>query len=263
MLNQSTLRHPGVFRCPILILGFTEAYLNTKDLTPSNVFMCPDTFNITSIIDWQHTTITPLLLTAGYPRLFENPDPEPPTGLVPPKYPEDYDKMNPQDKAQVDELIRRQSLFYLYRVFNGGLNKVHLKALQEPLILARQNLVESASRQWTGNLMTLRGNLMRMCQIWPHVPRKDENTECPIQFSEQEVKEHIENEPMWYDLNKLVNHWRDELGGLSEEGWVRAEQYDHAVKRNASLKAEFSGGSADELEKIDRGWPFQDREEFF
>ena len=226
--------------------------------------MCPDTFNVTSIIDWQHTIVTPLLLAAGYPKLFENPDPEPPTGLVPPKYPDGYDTMSPQDKAQVDELIRRQSLFYLYRVFNGGLNKVHLKALQDPLILARQHLVDLAGRQWSGNLMTLRGALMRMRDIWLHVPGRDENFECPIGFSEQEISEQTENEPMWYNLNMLVNHWRDELGGLSEEGWVRTEQYDSAVKRNRSLRAEFAeGGSADELEKINRGWPFQDQEEFF
>lgn len=105
---------------------------------------------------------------------------------------------------------------------------------------------------------------MRMRDIWLHVPGRDENFECPIGFSEQEISEQTENEPMWYNLNMLVNHWRDELGGLSEEGWVRTEQYDSAVKRNRSLRAEFAeGGSADELEKINRGWPFQDQEEFF
>lgn len=68
---------------------------------------------------------------------------------------------------------------------------------------------------------------------------------------------------MWDNLNRLVEHRRDELGGLSEEGWIRTEQYDYATKRNQSLKAEFfKGGSADELEKIKRGWPFQDHEFF-
>lgn len=112
--------------------------------------------------------------------------------------------------------------------------------------------------------MTLRGALMRMCDLWPHLPGKDAHLECPIKFSAQEAREQAENEPMWYKLNELVSHWRDELGGLTEEGWIPAEKYDSAVKRNKSLKAEFSeGGSADELEKIKRGWPFQDHEEFF
>ncbi|OJJ43564.1 hypothetical protein ASPZODRAFT_2114104 [Penicilliopsis zonata CBS 506.65] len=245
ILNQPTLRHP--------------------DLTFSNVFVCPDTFNVTCIIDWQHTIVAPLLLAAGYPKLFEKPDPdEPSTELVPPKYPDGYDAMSPEDKAQVDELIRRQTFFYLYRVFNGGLNKVHLKALQDPLILSRQHLVDLAGRQWSGNLMTLRGALIRMRDIWLHVPGKDEKPECPIGFSEQELTEQSENEPMWYNLNKLVDHWRDELGGLSEEGWVQTEQYNYAVEQNKALQVKFSeGGSADDLERIKRGWPFQDHEEFF
>ncbi|KAJ5088888.1 serine/threonine protein kinase [Penicillium angulare] len=243
-LNQPTLRHP--------------------DLTPSNVFVCPDTFSPTCIIDWQHTIITPLLLAAGYPRLFENPDPEPPVGLTPPKYPDNYNEMGPADKAQVDELIRRQSLFYLYRVFNGGLNNAHLKALQDPLILSRQHIVDFAGHQWSGNLMTLRGGLMRIRDIWSHVPGIDDSPTCSISFSEEELAEQSENEPMWYKLNSLVSHWRDELGGISDEGWVSTEKYDHAVKRNHELKAEFSeGASAAELENIQRGWPFQDHEEFF
>jgi hypothetical protein len=36
------------------------------------------------------------------------------------------------------------------------------------------------------------------------------------------------------------------------------------VEKNNELKAHFSeGANADELEKIKRGWPFQDRDEFF
>ncbi|GLI80625.1 hypothetical protein PoHVEF18_008980 [Penicillium ochrochloron] len=172
--------------------------------------------------------------------------------------------MSPEDKAHVDELIQRQSLFYLYRVFNGGLYKVHLKALQDPLILSRQHLVDSAGKQWSGNLMTLRGSLMRMRDIWPYMHGNQENAECPIEFSGQEIKEQSESEEMWYNLNKLVNHWREELGGISEEGWVQNELFDYAIERNHFLRAGFSqGGSSDELERIERGWPFQDREEFF
>jgi hypothetical protein len=130
-----------------------------------------------------------LLLAARYPRLFENPSPEHPTGLVPPKYPDSYDTMSLEDNARVDEFIRRETLFYLYHVFNGGLNKVHLKALQDPLILSRQRLVDFAGRIWSGNLMTLRGVLMRMCDIWSHVRGKDEGFECPIGFSNQGIEE--------------------------------------------------------------------------
>ncbi|GLA61329.1 phosphotransferase enzyme [Aspergillus tubingensis] len=238
--------------------------MGNEDLTPSNVFICPDTFKVKSIIDWQHTIITPLLLTAGYPKLFENPDPKPPSELKPPKHPPGYGTMSSDEQAQVDELIRRQSLFYLYRVFNGGLNKVHLEALHDPLILQRHHLVDSAGRQWSGDIVTLRGALMRMQTLWSYLIGNDHHTKCPIDFSEQEVNDQAESEQTWYNLNILINQWRDELGGLSEEGWLPAQRYEAAVKKNKSLMAKFSdGASPDELEKVKRGWPFQDHDEVY
>ncbi|KAL3460860.1 serine/threonine protein kinase [Aspergillus heterothallicus] len=247
ILNRPTLRHP--------------------DLTLSNIFIDPEPFQVTSIIDWQHTAITPLAQAAGYPRLFENPDPEHSAELVPPKLPPNYETLQPADRAQVDELIRRQSLFYLYRVFNGGLNKLHLEALRDPLLRQRQQLIDPVNRQWSGDLITLRGELMRMRDLWPYLPGRTADTAdtaCPIDFSEEEIREQAEMQPMWHKLNALVEHWRDELGGISEEGWIPAEEFDAAVERNKALEAEFSdGGSLDELAKIERGWPFQDHQEVY
>jgi hypothetical protein len=38
--------------------------------------VCPETFDVTYIIDWQYTILIPFLLAAGYPKLFENPSPK-------------------------------------------------------------------------------------------------------------------------------------------------------------------------------------------
>lgn len=72
--------------------------------------------------------------------------------------------------------------------------------------------------------MTLRRALMRMCNLWPHLfPGRDAHLECPIGFSEEETRGQAESDPMWYNLNALVSHWHEELGGFSEEGWIPAE----------------------------------------
>ncbi|WEW59016.1 hypothetical protein PRK78_004484 [Emydomyces testavorans] len=240
--NRPTIRHP--------------------DLTPSNVFVTPETFEITCIIDWQHTVVTPLLLAAGHPKMFENPDVEPPETLEAPKPPEGYDSLDPETKSQVDELLRRRYVYCLYRVFNGARNKKHLAAFYDPLLQPRQHLVDYAGRQWSGNLITLQGALMRMCQYWSLLPTNDEK--CPISFTDAELKKHSEDEPMWFDLTALVNHWRDELGGVNEEGWVRSEVYEHAKEKNKALKEQFiNDADPDEVEKVTQGWPFQDKEEFF
>lgn len=223
--------------------------------------MSPETFEITSIIDWQHAVVIPRLLTAGHPRLFENPDVEPPETLEAPKPPEGYDSLDPKTKSEVDELLRRRHLYYLYRVFNGARNNPHLLACADPLLQPRQHLIDYAGRQWNGNIMTLRGALMKMCDYWPLL--QTDVMECPFQFTEAELKEHSEEEPTWFDLTALVNHWRDELGGMNEEGWVRPEMYDQALEKNRALRAKFrSEAEPDEVEQVTKGWPFQDKEEF-
>lgn len=219
--------------------------------------MSPETFDITCIIDWQHTIITPLLLAAGHPKMFENPDAEPPETLEAPKPPEGYEALDPETKGQVDELLRRRHLFYFYRVFNGARNKQHLSAFYDPLLLPRQHLVDYAGRQWSGNIITLQGALMRLCQYWPLLPANDEK--CPVSFSDAELKKHAEVEPMWFNVTALVNHWRDELGGLSEEGWVRSEMYERTrrLSNNSSMRPIRMS-----LRKLCKGGPFRTRKSF-
>lgn len=232
------------------------------DLSPVNIFVSPDSFKITSVIDWQHTVVTPLLLAAGHPRLFENPDPQPPESIEAPKRPEDYDSLDSEAKIQADELLRRRHLYYLYRIFNGARNEPHLKALADPLLLPRQHLVDYAGRQWNGNLVTLRGALIRMREYWPLLPSVGGTTKCPLEFTKAELESHAEQEATWFDLTALTNYWREEMGGMNEEGWVRSEVYDHALKKNKEFKAHFyDNADADEVELVTRGWPFQDRED--
>lgn len=105
---------------------------------------------------------------------------------------------------------------------------------------------------------------MRICDHWAYLPGTEDGSECPIKFSEEETRKQTEDDEMWCNLNALVEHWRSELGGISEEGWVRSEEYEHAIRRNQSLIEKFSkDGSEDELAKLERGWPFKDCEEFF
>ncbi|RJE23333.1 hypothetical protein PHISCL_04319 [Aspergillus sclerotialis] len=223
-LSRPTLRHP--------------------DLTVSSVFICPDTFKVKCIIGWHHTVITPMLLAAG---------------LEPPKYPSNYDTMGSDERAQVDELMNQRSFFHLYRVFNGGLNEMHLAVLNELLRIEIQGLALFANRQWCGNLMSLRRSLVRIPYIWDSLPGKDGAPECPIEFSENEVRDQIENERIWLDLNRMLCYWTNELGGPSEEGWLPAEKYDAAVKGNKLLRAQLLDCSgSDESGKIERGWLFQD-----
>lgn len=242
--------------------AFHKPTLRHPDLNPNNLFISPETGAISCIIDWQHTTVEPHLLVAGYPRTFENPDPEESPDLKEPSLPLDYDTLSTEAKAEADELYRRRLLFYYYRIFNGGLKKAHLNALRDPLLRPRQHLIEWAGRQWSGNLITLKGALIRMVQYWPHLQTK--GLSCPVHFTDDETKEFLEQEQQWFELNAVMNLWREQIGGINEDGWVSNEQYDEAVRNVAELKESLIAlgeGDQEEINLLEKGWPFRDREE--
>ena len=67
--NRPMLRHPGNHPQAIFAYLSNQSYV---DLNPTNLFVS-DSYEVSCIIDWQHTIILPLLLTAGNPPLFEIP----------------------------------------------------------------------------------------------------------------------------------------------------------------------------------------------
>ncbi|PYI00406.1 phosphotransferase enzyme family protein [Aspergillus sclerotiicarbonarius CBS 121057] len=241
--NRPTLRHP--------------------DLNPNNIFISPDTGAISCIIDWQHSQIEPRFLAAGYPRVFESPDPEQSFELIEPTLPTDYEAMPAEEKVAADEIYRRRLLFYYYRIFNGHLNKPHLESLRDPILFPRQHLVDRAGRQWNGNTMTLKGALLRMIEYWPYLPNTGGIT-CPVEFPESEKDGFPEQEEMWFSLNKVVEHWRDQIGGVNEDGWISNEKYDDSVRKVAELKASLlasAEGDKEDISLLEKGWLFRDREE--
>ncbi|OOO07690.1 hypothetical protein OAory_01041900 [Aspergillus oryzae] len=159
-------------------------------------------------------------------------------------------------------LYRHRLLFHYYRIFNGHLDKPHLQALRDPIILPRQHLVDRAGRHWNGDVMTLKGALVRMVRYWPHLP-DTRGIECPGEFTDAELKGFAEKGQMLFDLNKLVNYWRDEIS-INEDGWVSNDLYEDAVRKAAQRKeslVEAAEGDEQDIRLLKEGGMFRDREE--
>lgn len=190
-------------------------------------------------------------------RAFENLDIEQSLELKEPKLPSDYETLSAEEKSETDELYRRRLIFYYYRIFNGHLNKPHIQALCDPLLRLRQHLVDRAGRQWSGNLMTLKGSLVRMIEYWPYLP-DTKGVSCPVQFTDAEMDGFFEQEQLWFDLNKAVKFWQEQVG-VSENGWASNEGYKEAVQRVAELKDSLIAIAEDDEEDIrllEKGWLF-------
>ncbi|KAF2827212.1 hypothetical protein CC86DRAFT_439615 [Ophiobolus disseminans] len=243
--NQPTLRHP--------------------DLTPGNIFITPETGQISCLIDWQHAIVQPQLLAAGYPRAFENPDDLLPPKLVIPKLPEHLSSLSPEEQTATRELHRQRLFFYTYRVLNGHFNQAHIEALRDPLLLGRQMLVDRAGRQWEGNFITLKGAVIRMAQFWEHLPDV-QGIECPLRFDRFESEAFADIEDTWLKMSFTVEQWRQTVCGMSEEGWVRNEDYEESKQKLADLEEEIRlqcKGDEEDTRAFQTGWPFCDREEVY
>lgn len=205
-----------------------------------------------------------MLLAAGNPPLFENPDPEPLKGYTKPTLPENYDSLTPDEKSQADELHRKQMLFYWYMIFNAKDNKPHFNALCYPMLMLIQHLVDRAGRPWTGNIVTLKGALLRVVNSWDALMSlRSQKAPCPVSLDPSDENDFYELEENWFNCNILVEHWRSQLDNLSQDGWLRNESFEKAQELNKQLKEHWIGEAENEEDvlTVERYWPFQDHEE--
>jgi len=197
--NQPTLRHP--------------------DPAPGNIFISPENGRVACLIDWQHAVVQPRILAAGYPRTFENPD----STTIPvdeePKLPDNFLDLDAEEHLAARQLSRQRLLLYSYHVISGSMNKEHIACLYDPLLSGRQMLAEYANRQWSGNLVTLKGAIIQATKYWQHL-QDIEGVNCPIEYTQADLAAFEELEEQWSMFSLYMTDRRSMVCGISEEGWV-------------------------------------------
>jgi hypothetical protein len=150
----------------------------------------------------------------------------------------------------------------MYYVLTGSSNAPHITAIHDPLLLGRQMLVDRAGRQWSGDLVTLKGAIVRVVQFWKHFP----DTEG-IEFwfvSSKLSATHAEQEGCWMKMSVLEEQWRRRICGMTEDGWVSNEGFDKARGKMEEIKREaieICDGDKGDLKVLRRGWPYRDLDE--
>jgi len=236
--------------------------LRHPDLQPRNIFVADD-FTITSIIDWQHCSVLPLILQAGIPEYFQNFGDSESLRLKKPSPPE-ISNMSDADQAQALEQYRRRQLHYYYFVATYKYNKPHFDALCLDSTMPKQKLQHYASTPWEGDNITLKAELIRAVRNWPELTAgKDGNVPaCPIHFSDEEAGECLRIEAEQNHIDLQMEKIRDRIG-ISTDGWTSNERYEDALEENEHVKAEALDGE-DEATRSEvlENWPFDDHEEF-
>ncbi|KAK4544251.1 hypothetical protein LTR36_004461 [Oleoguttula mirabilis] len=244
-LHKPTLRHP--------------------DLQPNNIFVS-EKFSITGLIDWQHCSVRPLFLCAGIPNYLQNYGDADSENLIEPSLPENLADMNEDDRGFALEQFRRRQLHFYYLAATATMNKSHLHACMYESGLFRRKIFDHAGEPWEGNNIPLKADLVRLAQHWPQLVNPDVSAErrpvCPIAFTEEEIKECLSIAEQQDAADTTLENLRGFIG-ISTDGWVSNDRYDHAVAQAALMKERVMEYAENDFERemTEAHWPFDDHDE--
>lgn len=244
-LKRPTIRHP--------------------DLHPNNVFVSKD-LEITGLIDWQHCSILPLFLQCDIPNSFQNWDDDISDSLQTPTLPENFDDLSEREQFEQIQLFRRRQLHYYYVIKTKEVNPIHYEALDYDFGMLRRKLFQWASEPWEGDNITLKRDLISLTRLWSRITQPqslstgaDARIPCPITFEEEEKRECERLSAAQVEADEQFQDGLDVVGATSD-GWVPAERYEEARRRERKIRADCLEGAEtdEERETIREHWLFDD-----
>jgi hypothetical protein len=226
--------------------------LSHPDLHLGNIFVDPDTRQITGIIDWQSASICEPYFQCDIPRMLVL------TGqnFSEPASPKEF----PRDGEEGKTLINEEELLHHYQHLSQQKNPQRWAALNFPfrkIIVAPTRAVSGA---WeNSDLYSLRDSLIAIVSLWPQMARRP-GQPCPIQFTENELEYHDNESEIVEALSPIIHQLHNDnlipLGGM-----VYAERYEHVLATNKECHKMFVeiAETEDQKQIALRLWPYQDR----
>ncbi len=228
------------------------------DLHLNNIFINPNTMQITNLIDWQSTVAAPFLFQSGVPKLFQHKGLKP-LSLSEPvsKLPNNYAELDRDEKEYLKAMVGSEKLHRYYLKVTERDNPRHWTALQSYDEVQVQP-VQIVQQAWEQNMMFfVRRALMRIVNKWGDLcPNAGP---CPVSFSQQEFTlwdGEVEKREVIGSILKLI----EDNYGLNPDGSVERDRYDEMQSELTRLKTIFAEGADDEEEKLIclNLWPYQD-----
>ena len=212
-----------------------------------------DHTQITSLIDWQSTSISPLFIQARWPEFLKPPE-DYPKGFVQAKLPSNFKELSPDEKEVA-----------LFKKDQAGNSKAYEVAtyLNNHEVYAAGWQVDNALRElfkrigdtWDDGIVPFRTCLIDMCNNWEHMGFQDS---CPIHFNASEMAIHegqARDYKRWHDIQDIAQRYLD----TDAEGRI-VPSFDIAEKRRQNkvlldLMVECAQ-SKEEAEEVRQTWPF-------
>lgn len=231
--------------------------LRHPDLHQGNIFICPESKQITGIIDWQGACILPFYMQVGFPALCRHETGQPQT-LEKPKLNADFDNMSLEEQERATSKLRQEKANLYYTAATCLKNKRHMRALKLPHLEMRKYLVAQAGLPWNGDLVNLRAALAGVQSKWKEF---NQDSSCPITFTDEEIKAAMEESKDWNEASEILATARADMD-IDEEGGTSIENYNYACARNLEWRMQMlNQATAEEKHQMWRIWPFKDNDD--
>ncbi|KAK6810705.1 hypothetical protein RU639_013517 [Aspergillus parasiticus] len=238
-----------------MLSQFTQPTLWHTDLHMGNIFVAPDdNARITSLIDFQSTSILPLFLQAQWP-IFLKPPQNYVKGLVQPELPDNINQLDNDDKTLALQEWSQSKLAKGYEVATLLENKRAYSAMDIPRVF-RETFVRCSEISEVGAI-PLRECLIEIQRNWLNLGFTGN---CPFSFNDEEINAHereFAEYQAWDEAQQLALECLD----TDAEGWI-APQLDISEKRrqNRELLAMYIERKAMEKSagEVRALWPFPD-----
>lgn len=221
---------------PYLVSAFSDsAHIGTlthPDLHLDNIFVDPSTKRISSIIDWQSTTIMPMFLQRLYPQFLE--------------------PLSESSQSKEIPLMH-------YRQLARKKNPFRASMINDPLHSTKIKPIQLVPSCWErDDLFSLRNSLISVIAHWNEIV-PDATNSCPISFSEEELVLHQDEMELIEGLSSIMHQLQDEatipLGGM-----VRPDDYERLKELNRRFMQDFVDLGENPQQKAlhAKVWPYVD-----
>lgn len=230
------------------------------DLHLDNVFIDPESKQITCVIDWQSAAILPFFYHCGVATMFRHEGPVSGDMTAWPRRPENYHSLEQDEKDKIDNLIGSECLHKYYLAITHNRNPRHRTALQlhNEVRTQPRRIVQNVWKD--GDVFFLRRALIRIVNEWESLC--PDSGPAPVSFNEQDMALHAHEEENRGHVSEVLTLFRNNWG-LPPDGSVKPAAFDEVQAELTRMRDAFVAAADTEDDRLlaEKLWPYQDTSE--
>ncbi|KAL8966705.1 MAG: hypothetical protein Q9183_003248 [Haloplaca sp. 2 TL-2023] len=246
---------PHLVEWPV-VQEYGKPVLWHTDLHMGNIFVSEtDHSQIVSIIDWQHTSISPHFVQARWPVFLRPPD-DYAMGLQYPELPKNYETLDDDDKKAAKYEKKKADISKGYEVATYLNNQVTYEALWEIHEPTRE-FFRRIGGTWDDGLVPVQRCVKKICDHWSDLGFPNP---CPVGMTSKDMesfRQRCEEYLEWIEVQDTAKKHLD----TDDDGWISPEfDFDLKCRQNKEfldLLIAHNGTEDEEVaSKMRRMWPF-------